>query len=279
MKNIIKNMFLFTMLTMLVWSCSKDEKKIYYEGGTAPVLEATATDLVLTDATKTEEAVTFSWTNPNYMFTTGVSSQNVYYIMEIDTVGANFSSPNKQSVAITSNLDQTFTVGEINTILANGLLLKTGMLHNIEVRVKSTLVNNSAVLYSNVLQMTAIPFMPPPKVAIPIEGTLWLVGGATAGGWNNPLLSPYDVTQKFTQDPNVNTLYTLTVDFIGGDGYKLVQKMGVWGTQYHALDGGVVSGGDFEMKDSDPQFPGPAEAGTYKVTVDFQLGKYYVEKQ
>lgn len=267
------------MLTMLAWSCSKDEKKIYYEGGTAPVLEATATDLVLTDATKTEEAVTFSWTNPNYMFTTGVSSQNVYYILEIDTVGANFSSPNKQSVAITSNLDQTFTVGEINTILANGLLLKTGMLHNIEVRVKSTLVNNSAALYSNVLQMTAIPFMPPPKVAIPIEGTLWLVGNATAGGWNNPLLSPYDVTQKFTQDPNVNTLYTLTVDFIGGGGYKLVQKMGVWGTQYHALDGGVVSGGDFEMKDSDPQFPGPAEAGTYKVTVDFQLGKYYVEKQ
>lgn len=279
MKNIIKNMFLFAMLTMLAWSCSKDEKKIYYEGGTAPVLEATATDLVLTDATKTEEAVTFSWTNPNYMFTTGVSSQNVYYILEIDTVGANFSSPNKQSVAITSNLDQTFTVGEINTILANGLLLKTGMLHNIEVRVKSTLVNNSAALYSNVLQMTAIPFMPPPKVAIPIEGTLWLVGNATAGGWNNPLLSPYDVTQKFTQDPNVNTLYTLTVDFIGGGGYKLVQKMGVWGTQYHALDGGVVSGGDFEMKDSDPQFPGPAEAGTYKVTVDFQLGKYYVEKQ
>lgn len=272
-------MFLFTLLTMLAWSCSKDEKKIYYEGGTAPVLEATVTDLILSDATKTEDAVTFSWSNPNYMFTTGVSSQNVNYILEIDTAGANFSSPNKQSIAITSDLSQTFTVGAINTVLANGLLLKTGIQHNIEVRVKSTLVNNSAVLYSNVLQMTATPFMPPPKVAIPIEGTLWIVGNATAGGWNNPLLSPYDVTQKFTQDPNVNTLYTLTVDFVGGGGYKLVQKMGVWGTQYHALDGGVVSGGDFEMKDSDPQFPGPAEAGTYKVTVDFQLGKYYVEKQ
>lgn len=279
MKNILKSMFLFTLLTMLAWSCSKDEKKIYYEGGTAPVLEATVTDLILSDATKTEEAVTFSWSNPNYMFTTGVSSQNVNYIIEIDTVGANFTSPNKQSIAITSDLSKSFTVGEINTILATGMLLKTAMLHNIEVRVKSTLINNSAVLYSNVLQMTATPFMPPPKVAIPIEGTLWIVGNATAGGWNNPLLSPYDVTQKFTQDPYVNTLYTLTVDFVGGGGYKLVQKMGVWGTQYHALDGGVVSGGDFEMKDSDPQFPGPAEAGTYKVTVDFQLGKYYVEKQ
>jgi hypothetical protein len=121
--------------------------------------------------------------------------------------------------------------------------------------------------------------MPPPLVAVPTEGTLWLVGNAAAGGWNNPLASPYDVTQKFTQNPNVYTLYTLTVDMLGGGGYKLVQKMGVWGSQYHALDGSVVSGGTFEMKDSDPQFPGPATAGTYKVTVDFQLGKYYVEKQ
>jgi hypothetical protein len=279
MKNISKYMFLFFLLTTLVWSCSKDEKKIYLEGGTAPVLTATKTALILTDETKTEEAVTLSWTNPNYMFTTGVSSQNVTYVIEIDTTGANFTNPNKQSIAINGDLSQKFTVGGLNNYLSNGLLLKTGMSHNIEVRIKASLINNSAVLYSNVLKMTATPFMPPPKVAVPTEGTLWLVGNAAAGGWNNPLLSPYDVTQKFTQDPNVYTLYTLTVDMLGGGGYKLVQKMGVWGTQYHALDGSVLSGGDFELKDSDPQFPGPAAAGTYKVTVDFQLGKYYVVKQ
>jgi hypothetical protein len=159
------------------------------------------------------------------------------------------------------------------------MLLKTGMEHNIEVRIKASLANSTTALYSNILKLKATPFMPPPKVPVPTEGTLWIVGNATAGGWNNPLGAPYIDTQKFTQDPNTYTLYTLTVDFIGGGGYKLVQKMGVWGTQYHALDGSIVSGGSFELKDSDPQFPGPAEAGTYKVTVDFQLGKYYVEKQ
>jgi hypothetical protein len=277
MKNTFKFLFLGMLLASLMWSCSKDEKKIYLEGGTSPVLSANKTALELSDATKDQDAVTFSWTNPNYMFTTGVSSQDVTYYLEVDTAGANFTNPNKLTVSIASDLSLTFTVGTLNSYLSNTMLLKTGISHNLEFRIKSVLKNNSAALFSNVLQMTAIPFMPPPKVAPPTEGTLWLVGNAAAGGWNNPLLSPYDVTQKFTQDPNVNTLYTLTIDFLGGGGYKLVQKMGVWGTQYHALDGSVVSGGSFEMKDSDPQFPGPATAGTYKVTVDFQLGKYYVE--
>jgi len=279
MKNKTKYILMGLLLASVVWSCSKDEKKIYFEGGTASVLSADKTALELTDATKEEDAVTFSWTNPNYTFTTGLSSQDVTYYLEVDTAGANFTNPNKLTVSISNDLNLTFTVGALNSYLSNTLLLKTGMSHNIEFRIKSSLQNNTAVFYSNVLTMTATPFMPPPTVTPPADSTLWLVGNAAAGGWNNPLLSPYDVTQKFTRDPNIYTLYTLTVDFLGGGGYKLVQKMGVWGSQYHALDGSILSGGSFEMKDSDPQFPGPETAGTYKVTVDFQLGKYYVEKQ
>ncbi len=276
MKNIFKYIFLSFILTTLVWSCSKDEKKIYFEGGSAPTLTSTKASLVLTDATKANEAVTFAWTNPNYEFTTGISSQNVFYILELDTTGANFTNPNKQSIAINSELSHTFTVDELNTILASKLLLKTGMSHNIEARIQATLINNSVPLFSNVLKMTATPFTPPPIVAVPVEGTLWLVGDATAGKYDNPLKSPFDVTQKFTRVSE--TLYELTVDFIGGGGYKLVQKMGVWGSQFHALDGSVFTGGKFEQKDSEPPFPGPASAGKYKVTIDFQLGKYYQVK-
>lgn len=45
------------------------------------------------------------------------------------------------------------------------------------------------------------------------------------------------------------------------------------------LAGGTWEGGDFEKKDSDPQFPGPPTSGTYKITVDFQRGKFIVVKQ
>jgi hypothetical protein len=34
----------------------------------------------------------------------------------------------------------------------------------------------------------------------------------------------------------------------------------------------------FELKDSDPQFPGATVAGKYKITIDFITGKYKVEK-
>jgi hypothetical protein len=112
----------------------------------------------------------------------------------------------------------------------------------------------------------------------PTAGTLWLVGDAAASGWSNPLPAPYDVSQKFTKISN--TLYQLTLSLPGGGGYKLIQQQGDWGSQYHALAAGRTwSSGDFEKKDAEPGFPGPDVAGTYKITIDFQLGKYTVVKQ
>ncbi len=275
MKNIFKFMIFF-VLTTLIWSCDKDEKKNYLEGGTAPVLSANKTVINLSYATAADEAVTFSWTNPNYMFTTGVSSQNVNYVMEIDTTGANFTNPNKKELAISMELVLTLTQASLNDYLLNQLVLKPGMNHNLDIRVKSTMANNSAPLYSNVMKYTVKPYAIPPKVTPPASGNLWIIGSAVASAWTNPLPSPYDVTQKFTRKSE--TLYELTIDLIGGaNGYKLIQINGDWEQQYHAIDGKVVTGGDFKKENSDPQFPSPAASGKYKITVDFQRGKYFVE--
>lgn len=278
MKNISKFMFLFFLLTILIWSCDKDENKIYFEGGTAPVLVANKTAVALSFATAADEAVTFSWNNPNYQFTTGVSSQNVSYVLEIDTAGANFTNPNKKELAISQELTQTITVGTFNDYLLNQLVLKPAKPYNLDVRIKSTLTNNSVPLYSNVLKFTVTPYAIPPKVVPPASGDLWIIGNAVASDWTNPLPAPYDVSQKFTRVSE--TLYELTVPLLGsGKGYKLIQINGDWEQQYHALDGAVVTGGDFEKKNSDPQFPAPAAAGTYKITIDFQRGKYTVVAQ
>ena len=278
MKNIFKFVFLFFLLTALVWSCKKDEHKIYFEGGTAPVLSASSTTIPLSYANAANNAVTFSWTNPEYKFTTGISSQNVSYVLEIDTTGANFTNPNKKELAISQDLSQTITVANFNDYLLNQLVIKPGKTHNLDIRIKSTLTNSSVPKYSNVLQYTVTPYAIPPKVVPPASGNLWIVGSAVASGWSNPLPAPYDVTQKFTRVSE--TLYTIIVPLIGGaNGYKLLQINGDWNTQYHAIDGTVVSGGDFELKNSDPQFPSPAASGTYKITIDFQRGKYTVVAQ
>lgn len=274
---LISQLLFFSILLIAIDSCKKDENKIYYEEGVSPVLTASKTGSIpLSFAAGDEEAVKLTWTNPAYKFTTGVSSQNVNYLIEIDTTGSNFTNPNRQSVSVSQEMERSFTVAQLNDYLLNQLVLVPGMSHNVEMRVKSTLGSNSVPLFSNVLQFTITPYAIPPKVEPPTDGTLWITGDAAPSGWDNPLLPPEDVSQKFTKVSN--TLYELTLSMPGGGGYKLIQKQGEWSSQYHMLAGGTWEGGDFEKKDADPQFPGPPAAGSYKIEVDFQRGKFKVTK-
>lgn len=273
----MRNRLLVVLSFLLVLvACKKDEYKVYYEGGTAPTLTATtvgSTTLVQTNAS--QPFLKLGWTNPAYRFTTGISSQDVNYVLQIDTVGANFSSPGKQEVSVAKELGTTFTVKDFNTILTKMNLVED-MPHNLEMRVKSTLGNGSLPLYSNVVKATVTPYL---DVAVPLPtgGNLWIVGDATQNGWDNPLKAPYDVTQKFTKVSN--TVYELVVQLPGGGKYKVLQDNGRWDTQYHALDGGTWESGDFEKKDAEPGFLGPTSAGTYKITLNFKTGKYTVVKQ
>lgn len=275
MKNSFKLMVLAVGL-FTIWSCTKDENKDYFEGGTAPVLSASSTTpLVLTGAGSANQAIKLNWTNPNYQFTTGLSSQDVTYVLQVDTTGANFASANKQELSIAKDLSVAYTVKELNTILTKLNVLEN-ISHNIELRIKASLANGSVPLYSNVIKMVITPYLDV-AVPIPTNGTLWLTGNATSSGYANPLGAPYDVNQKFARV--TNTLYELTLPMPGGGGYKLIQIQGDWSTQYHMLTGGTWDAGEFEKKDADPAFPGPPTAGTYKITVNFKTGKYTVVKQ
>ncbi|HEU0109885.1 MAG TPA: SusE domain-containing protein [Flavisolibacter sp.] len=277
MKNKISFIFLSFLLLMMI-SCSKEENIIYYEGGTPPVLSASSSEpLVLVIGNANSSAVRFDWTNPNYNFTTGTSSHDVSYTLQVDTAGSNFTNSRKQEVSISKDLSKTFTVKELNSLFGvSKLNLAEGMPHNVEFRLKASLAGGAAALYSNVVTLEITPYLDV-AVPVPATGELWATGDAFASGWANPLADPYDVSQKFTRISN--TLYELIVDMPGGGNYKILQDNGRWDTQYHMLSGGTWSGGDFEKKDADPGFPGPSVAGTYKITVDFITGKYTVVKQ
>ncbi len=285
MKNIFK-LFLGTLVSSMFYvSCEKDEHRTIFEGGTPPVLTApTSGPMVLDIANKDDEAIKFNWTNPEYQFNTGISSQDVTYTLQFDVQGANFGSPNIQERAIANELEVTLTVGELNGFLSR-MELNAGTPYNMEIRIKATLVNGSVPLYSNVLAITITPYLDfavePPGTAAQnyLDGELWMVGDAVASGWSNPLPPPYDVTQKFSRVTPTDVLhYEAMITFNPAGGYKLIQQQGVWSTQYHALDGTAKLTGDFEKKDSDPQFPSPG-AGLYKVEINFQTGKYKLTKQ
>jgi starch-binding outer membrane protein SusE/F len=284
MKQVLKYMSILAITGMV--ACEKQENKIYLEGGTAPNLTSSTAAVSLVPGQESRNAITLNWTNPDFKFTTGPSSQNVTYLLEMDTVGANFASKSKFATQITNDLMKAYTVGEFNALLGNTMLLPLGRFYSLEARIIATIkpdnVSNANLfagqLKSNVIRFTATPFAPPPKVPVPDAGTLWIVGNAVGSGWNNPLPSPFDVSQKFTKVSN--TVYELTVPLIagGGNGYKLIQAQGDWGSQYKFIAGDAL-GGTFEKKDADPAFPAPATSGTYKLTFNFQTGNFTAVKQ
>jgi hypothetical protein len=275
MKNIVKLIIIFLTAGSLT-SCEKKVSIISYEEGTAPVLTASTNNVSLEPGSEANTAITISWTNPNYKFSSGNSSHDVNYTLEMDTLGGNFNSSKKITTIIARELSLTYTVGELNKILGNDMVLQLSPRRNYTMQLRVTSSIGVAVkLTSNIITFTTKPFPPPPKVAIPTAGTLWITGSAVASNWTNPLPGPWDISQKFTQV--TPTLYTLTIPMIPGGGYKLIQEQGNWSTQYSQLSGDALSGVFFKADAT--QFNAPAVAGTYKLTFDFQLGLFTAVKQ
>lgn len=277
--------YILLILLVGITACNKEENKIFFKGGTPPTIQANNTELTLEPGLENNEAITFSWTNPEYRFTTGISSQDVTYSLELDTVGGDFSSGAKFTTQISRELSVTYTVGELNAILGNTMLLQLEPRreYQIEARVISSIGGTAAKLTSsNRVTFKATPFPPPPKVKIPVNQEIWLVGAASLGGWNNPLADPFINDQKFVKVSN--TKYELVTELNPSAGYLVLPVMGSWATKY-CLEEGVdqastLNGGEFVFKGGGGQdFISPGDAGTYKLTFDFQLGRFTVVKQ
>lgn len=276
MKNKLAYLLTIAVIALVFASCKKDEHKIYYEDGTAPVLTASTTGpLVLTKATATRAALKLNWTNPNYRFTTGTSSQDVTYILQVDSAGKNFSSSKLQEVSFSKDLETTFTDTLLNSILAV-LELSEDKPHDIDMRIKSSLAGGTVPLYSNVIKLTVTPYLDV-AVQLPASGNLYITGSATPGDWMKDN-APELVSQRFTQ---VNkTLYEITVKLTANNSFVFVPVYGNWSDKYAytgAKNGNNVDGDSFQRGGED--LKAPAQTANYKVTVNFKTGRYSVTKQ
>jgi hypothetical protein len=270
---------------VLLTSCNKNNSSVYFNGGTAPVLTATAADsisLPLSDTTAT--AVTFTWTNPNYEFSDGASSLNVSYYLELDTVGGNFSSPALAQIGLTSQLSQTFTVAQLNTVLSNQMNLQPSVPHSIQVRVESFLTPETSgtapggVLNSNALTYTVTPYILPPAVSPPPNDSLYIVGAAVAAdNWANPIPAPLVASETFTEVTPL--LYKITLPLVGGAEYKLIaNNNGSWTQQWSVASTDTYpNGGPFVFNGNNCITP--AATGTYAIVVNFQTGYFTVTAQ
>jgi starch-binding outer membrane protein SusE/F len=266
MKYLLKLGFCLLVLTTFFMACEKVENLPTYKNGTAPVLNSSVTSIAPTPADSSNIVVSFSWTNPKY----ATDSSTVKYVVEIDSSGRNFSKA--VSIVMNGRRDTSLTGKQINGILlGNGFSF--GVAYPMDVRVISSYANNNDQQISNTLTIPMTPYKIPPKIAPPASGTLFLVGSATKGGWNNPVPVP---TQQFNKLDSVT--YGGVFDLSAGNEYLVLPVNGDWTHKYSVADktlSGLNAGGDFglDLKDN---IPGPSTSGKYIIILDFQGGKFTV---
>ena len=267
MKNILRFFSLMLCTAIVLAGCDKKDSIPFYKNGTAPVLTSDITSFTSTAADSDNVAINFSWTSPGY----AADSASVKYIVQIDSAGKDFS--NAYSLTVTGVTDTSFTAKQFNAVLL-GFGFDFGVAYSVDMRVVSSYANNNDQKISNVVTISATPYKIPPKVALPSSGELYIVGSATQGGWDNPVPVP---SQKFTQVDE--TTWVGVFNLSGGNEYVMLPVNGDWGHKYSVADktvSGLNGGGDFGYDLSD-NIPGPATSGWYKITVDFQQGKFKVE--
>jgi starch-binding outer membrane protein SusE/F len=112
-----------------------------------------------------------------------------------------------------------------------------------------------------------------------VPDSLFLVGNATAGGWNNPVPEP---SQRFTQINS--TQFTINVPLSAGGQYLLLPVNGSWANKFAVSSGTApISGGTFGYNGNNStygsNFNGPANAGNYTVLADFLNYEYSLTPQ
>ena len=269
MRSII-NLFVFIIsIAFSLIACDKVDDLPFYESGTASVMSASTTTVAPTATDSLKPALTLTWTYPNY----GTDSNNIKYRIEIDAAGNNFANPYVKEV--TGTMNTTFIARELNN-----MLLSRGYAFNVpvdmDVRLITSYANNNERITANTIRIKMTPYKVPPKVPLPTTNRLFIVGDATDFGWTNDPAPAFPAVREFTRIDETTWAGIFNLNSSGA--YKFLQEQGNWDTQFHMITGGSALEGSFEQKNADPGFLSPATAGAYKITVDFQQGKYTLVK-
>lgn len=194
MKNIFKILSL-CLLSIGIFSCENDEiKTVMSSASQAPSLSASKTSFVLSPATASDSTVAFSWNRSNYGFQAAVR-----YTLQIAKAGTKFSAP--KEISLGNLLQLKYTTADFNQLaIIQGL--KPNNLGQLEVRVKSSISDAVADIYSNTVTLSVTPYL----VVINYP-SLWVAGDYQ--GWN-PATAP-KISSR-----NSNGIYEGYVNIVGG---------------------------------------------------------------
>jgi len=263
---IINKVWFLALAVIAYAACDKVDDLPLYSAGTTPVLTSSASSVAPVPVDSNKTVLTLNWTNPTY----ATDSSNQKFLLQVDSTGRNFSKAVTKEIM--GDLSYSYIAKELNAIMLNWGF-EYNKAYDLDFRVISSYGNNNERLVTNVVKVNAKTYKVPPRVALPTTGKLYIVGDATAGGWDNPVPTP---TQELTKIDE--TTYGGIFNLIGGKFYLILPLNGNWDNKFSVADNGLAGlsgGGDFgfNLKDN---FPGPATSGLYKVILDFQSGKFTV---
>ncbi|HVZ98025.1 MAG TPA: SusE domain-containing protein [Chitinophagaceae bacterium] len=223
-------------------------------------LTPSSTDpLVLQVTNGNNTAVSFSWNASTY------GNNSINYALQIDTAGDNFANPQVKQYGTALNAD--LIENDLNTAAINAGAIG-GSTKNIEFRIVSYTDNTYAtpLVTSNVVTISVTTYTPVPP-------DLYIVGDATAGGWNNPVPTP---AQQFYKVDAYS--YSIIVNLTAGKSYLFLPVNGDWSHKYGGATDGVGTAGTLLKDDAVPgsNTPAPSSSGLYDIVVNFQTNKYTV---
>ena len=221
------------------------------------LVPSSSSPIVLQVSNASNTAISFNWNSSPYG-----TNNIINYALQADVVGGNFANP--QVIKYGTSLTSGITVNDLNSLaIAAGVI--GGTTKNVEFRIVSYLgtTYGTPMVYSNAVTISITTFTPIPP-------TLYIVGDATPGGWNNPVPLP---AQQFTRIDAVT--YGIVINLTAGKSYLFLPLNGDW---THKYGGASATGGALLADNAVPgsNTPAPATTGNYQIVINFQTGIYTV---
>jgi len=133
------------------------------------------TSLVLDKDAPDAQALTVSWTQPDF----GYDAAPKYKIL-VDFANGDFSAP--QEFAVGNVYQKTFTAAELNSKLLT-LGAEADAVNNLAVKVVTVLSDYKSI-YSNIVNIDVTPY----ASILDLSSNWGVVGSGTPGGWGNPAI-------------------------------------------------------------------------------------------
>lgn len=251
MKNIIKTLLAITLLSGFT-SCTDDENLMFVTPpATFSILTpASGEGVVLDPLTPNNPALTLAWSPASYGTATEVT-----YTVQVVKNGEDFTTP--FDVAATTNTYVTITSDQLNTA-AGTIGLSPGDEGAMDVRIVATVgTTGSEPTYSNTITYLVTPYLSY------LFKDYYLVGEATAPGWNNNNNNP-----PLWRNPSDSKSYQYVGYFAGGK-FKVLEVLGLWQPQWGTNGGGTLNGNPGTQSTDPGEFNNTVGAGYY--TFNFNM--------